>query len=199
MANTLAPFGFDNYSGADGAPPTYGMIVAKVASNNTTKIFNGDPVKRLSTGYVAQWTASTAVSQLAGIFVSCKYFSVSQGQVVNNNFWPGADASGDVTVYLAPCLLSTAPAFKVQVSGSTQIAFADIGQNIDVALGTGNTLSGRSGATVDFATLGATATLPFVIVGLGSDILPSGVNGTDNTAVNNIVLVKANVNGVTGI
>ncbi|MEG8007462.1 hypothetical protein U2444_14785, partial [Listeria monocytogenes] len=70
---------------------------------------------------------------------------------------------------------------------------------IDVALGTGNTLSGRSGATVDFATLGATATLPFVIVGLGSDILPSGVNGTDNTAVNNIVLVKANVNGVTGI
>lgn len=199
MPNTLAPFGFNQYDGAAGAVPTYGMNTAKIASNNTTKIFFGDPVKRLATGYVAQWTAATAVSQLAGIFVSCKYFSVSRGEVVNNNFWPGADANGDVTVYLTPCLLSPAPKFKVQVSGSTQVAFSDVGQNIDVALGTGNTANGFSGATADFSTLGATATLPFTIVGLFSDIAPSGVNGTDNAAVNNIILVQANVNGVTGI
>lgn len=199
MANTLAAFGFDQKGIVDGVGPNFGMTTAKVASSNTTKIFNGDPLKRLNTGYVAQWSAGTAVSQLAGVFVSCKYLSVSQGKTVNSPYWPGADASGDVTVYMIPISGSTAPKFRVQVSGASPIAFADVGQNVDVALGTGNTSTGKSAATADFSTLGTTSTLPFVVESMWSDVAAPGENGTDNTAANNVIIVRANVGSITGI
>jgi hypothetical protein len=199
MANTLAAFGFDQSGIADGVGPNFGMAVVKVSSSDTTKIFRGDPVKRLATGYVAQSTAGTAASQLAGIFVSCKYLSVSQGRVVNSPYWPGADASGDVTAYIIPIAGAQSPKFRVQVSGTTQIAFADIGQNVDIALGTGNTTTGLSAATVAFSTLGATATLPFTVVDLWSNWAPPGANGVDNASANNIVIVQANTGQITGI
>ena len=66
MANVNAPFGLKPLTSATGAASNYEMRKANIAYNNTTKIYRGDPVKLLSTGYIAQWTAATAVSQLAG-------------------------------------------------------------------------------------------------------------------------------------
>jgi hypothetical protein len=197
MANTLAPFGFRQTGSTGGSSPTFGLITRQIAYNNATKIFQNDPVKNLDTGYVAQWTAATAVSQLAGIFNGCSYLSVSQGKLVYMPYWPGSDvASGSVvTAYLQPCNLSVPSTFLVQVSGASPVAFADIGQNIDVALGTGSTLTGFSGATADFSTLGTTATLPFRVMGLYDGV----GNGSDATSVNNWIMVAANVYGSTGI
>lgn len=59
MANTFAPFGFDQYKGT-GSAPTYEQTVAAIASGNTTPIFSGDPVVQatnstgIGTGYIAQ-------------------------------------------------------------------------------------------------------------------------------------------------
>lgn len=203
MANTNAPYGFSEWTGNMGSTtPSYGLLPRQIAFNDTTKIFTGDPVKSLSTGFVAQWTAGTAVSQLAGIFVGCKYLSTSQGRTVWSNYWPGADvASGNVvTAYLIPCNLSTAPTFVVQSSG-TAITLADIGANADVVVGTGSTLTGRSGASLDQSTLAATATLPFRVVGIYSDNGPPGAAGTDAASSFNWVIVAANVSGAgsTGI
>ena len=66
-----------------------------IASNNATKIYQGDPIKVLSTGYVAQWTNGTASTALAGIFVGCRYLSTSQGKTLFSNYWPGSDAAAD--------------------------------------------------------------------------------------------------------
>lgn len=202
MANTNAPFGFRDWMGTlGGAAPTYAQITREIAYNDTTKIFNGDPVKALATGYVAQWSAGTAVSQLAGIFVGCKYLSTAIGRTVWSRFWPGADvASGNkVTAYLAPCNLAAPPLFVVQSSG-TVFTIADVGANADVAIGTGNTSTGQSGASLDQATLAATATLPFRIVGLYSDYGPPGSAGADASSYN-WAIVAANVAGAgsTGI
>ena len=203
MANTSAPFGLKHIGVSDGVPPTFGLSQGLVASTNTTKIFKQDPMKKLSTGYLAQWTAGTAVSQLAGTFVSCKYFSTSQQKILNSPYWPGADATGDVTVYYIPATGSVPPKYVVQNSSSTTaITFADVGQNADVALGTGSTSGGGfSGATLDQTTLATTATLPFRIVGLYSDIAPVDPNGIDNTTGYNWVIVQANTvgAGATGI
>lgn len=201
MANVNAPNGFDqtgNFAGDGGT--NFSLIKAIVDKGDSTAIGRGDPVKRLSTGYVARWTASTAVSQMAGIFWGCKYRSVALGRVVWNNYWPGSDAAEDVEVQLIPCNLATPPQFIVQSSG-TAIGFADIGSNADVSMGTVNTTTGRSGASLDQATINTTATLPFRIVGLLSDVAAPGVNGTDNTASYNRVIVAANVSGAgsTGI
>lgn len=196
MANTLAPFGFRQTGVYGGVAPNFGMITRTIDKDDNTKVFFGDPVKSLSTGYVAQWTAGTAVSQLAGIFVGCKYLSTAQGRIVWSQYWPGADAAADVEAYLAPCNLSVPPTFVVQSSG-TAITLADIGANADVSIGTGSTVTGVSGATLDQASIGVEATKPFRIV----DLYRGVGNGADAASSYNWVLVAANVAGAgsTGI
>lgn len=198
MANTLAPFGFRQIGVTGGVSPTFGLITRQVAYNDTTKIYQNDPVKSLSTGYVAQWTAGTEVSQLAGVFVGCNYVSTAQGKTVWSNYWPGADVASGVivTAYLVPCNLSVAPVFLVQSSG-TAITLADIGANADVSVGTGSTYTFQSGATLDQATLAATATLPFRVM----DVYQGVGNGSDTATSYNWVVVAANVSGAgsTGI
>ena len=213
MANVNAPFGLLQQQSAAGAPSNFEMIYRQVAYNDTTKIFTGDPVKALSTGYVAQWSAGTAVSQMIGIFAGCEYLSTSLGKMTQSQFWPGADvASAAQTTIIAkiiPVNLATASVFLVQ-SDSTGIAFADINANVDIAVGTGSTLTGRSGAYLDASTLNTTATLPFRIVGLYGGVYGAGgvggfqpgstsPYGGSATGAYNWVIVRANNVGTTGI
>lgn len=201
MANVNAPFGLKPYFGADGSSPTWGLNSRPrlIAYDNATKIYKGDPVKQLDTGYVAQWTASTAVSQMAGIFWGCEYPSGSTKQPYFNNYWPGADvaSTGQVKAFVIPVNTSTPPMFVVQTGNSnttaTAVTMAAIGQNADLAMGTGNTLSGQSGAYLDINTFGTTATLPFRIVALYDG------PGNDNTSAYNLVIVQANIYQETGI
>lgn len=201
MANTLAPFGARPVGGADGAAPTFGMTTRLIAYNDTTKIYRGDLVKALNTGYIAQWTAATAVSQAAGIFWGCKYYSQSQQTTVYSKYWPGADVGTNavVTAYLIPINTAVPPKFYIQTANSSTTAvavtLADIGQNADVAMGTGSTLSGNSAMYLDINTFGTTATLPFRIVDLG----PAAGNGSDAASAYNIVTVQANIYQETGI
>ena len=215
MANVNAPYGLKQQQGATGAASNFEMVNMTIAYNDSTKIYTGDPVKKLSTGYIGQWTASTAVSQLAGIFAGCEYLSSSQGKMVSSPYWPGADvastAQNTIVAKIIPINLAIPSTFLVQ-SDSTGVAFADIGQNIDVALGTGSTLTGQSGCYLDVGTIGVTATLPFRIVGLyggawgagGHGGIQPGSTGPYNgsaTGAYNWVLVQANSSGAgsTGI
>jgi hypothetical protein len=151
MANVNAPFGFRPIQSAVGAASNFEMVQGQILYSDSTKMFRGDPVKFDPTGYVTQWTSGTAVSQLAGIFWGCSYLSTSNGKVTSNNYWPGADvastAQSSLYCWLVPCSGSASPLFIVQ-SDSTGTAFADIGTNVDVTLGTGSTLSGQSGAYI---------------------------------------------------
>ena len=155
MANTNSPFGF-RWHGLSGDPvtPASGLVTVKVASTNTGVFGEGDPVLRLSTGYVTAFTRTTVVSQLVGIFQSCEYYSTSQGRKVYKNYWPGSDATGDVLVHVNPCSGSVTPRFLVQSSGATAITFGNVGINVDIAAGTSTagTVTGgfyRSACTID--------------------------------------------------
>ncbi len=184
MANTQAPFGFSQRSGI-GSAPTYEQVEMKIASNNTTAIFFQDavvPVTGSATGYITQATAGTVA--LAGTFVGCKYLSVSQKRTVWSNYWPGSDANGDVTAYV----INDPNAVFVVQAGGAAVGFSKIGQNIQLAVGTGNTATGVSGMFVQNP--GTTATLPFRVVGIVTD--PPGANGTDPTSAFNYVLVQFN-------
>lgn len=196
MANTNAPYGFKAQNNLGGASANFGLIERKIAAADTQAIYHNDPVKSLSTGYVAQWTAATAVSQLAGIFVGCRYIDAGTGEYVFRPRWPGTGNTGDGIALIMPCNLSVPPLFLVQSSG-TAITLANIGENADVAIGTGNAYTNMSGATLDQATLAATATLPFRIMGLYQGV----GNGSDAASSYNWVIVAANVAGAgsTGI
>jgi hypothetical protein len=181
VPNTAAPFGFRQVSGT-GSVPTFEQSVRRIASNNSTAIFFGDAVIPLTTGYIAQATASTV--RMEGIFAGCKYTSTSQKRTVWSNYWPGSDATGDVEAYIID---DPKAQFMVQVSGASPVAFANIGEYINIAVGTGSTATGVSGMTVAFSTLATTVTLPFIVKALVQD--PPGANGTDiTTAFNNVIV-----------
>ena len=67
MANTFAPNGFAQYSGA-GSAPAYEQTMAAIASANTTPIFLNDPVMQaanatgVGTGYIAQATGPVTLT-----------------------------------------------------------------------------------------------------------------------------------------
>lgn len=195
MPNNNAPFGFVPYRG-NGAAPTYELATRYIASNNTTKIFQGDPVIPLTTGYITQMSAGGTV-RCEGIFSGCKYLSISQKRTVWSNFWPGADATGDVEAYLYS---NPQMQFEVQSSdatGTSAITFANIGEYINIGYGiglagtpNGNTANGLSTASIDQDTLATTVTHPFIIVGLVE--APPGAEGTDIAAEYNRVIVAFN-------
>jgi hypothetical protein len=203
MSNTFAPFGLSQTGGNPGVSPSFEQSAYSILYSDTNKIFSGDPVKMTAGGYVAAWTAGTAVSQLFGIFNGCEYLSTSQGRVVWSPYWPGSDvastAQSSIVAYVIPCAPGSAPRFVAQTGNSnttaTAVTIADIGQNIDVAMGTGNAANGRSGAYLDQYTQGVAATLPFRIISL----YPGVGNGSDATSANNWVIVEANTLQTTGI
>jgi hypothetical protein len=186
MANVLAPFGFADAARL-GAAVNYQMSRRWINPANTTQIFKGDPIVQLSTGYITQ--ASPGTTQIGGIFIGCEYMSVSQKRLVQSPYWPGADAVSGVNV-AARVIDDPATTFRVQ--GNGLITFAMIGLNAQFAIGTGNTITGISGATVDMVTNvpAATATFPFRITDLITD--PPGANGTDTTTPYNWCYVTFN-------
>lgn len=191
MANTNTPFGFRQYSGT-GSSPTYEQVPMAIASNYTTALFFGDPVVPLDTGYIAKGDPSGAPTvQIAGIFVGCKYLSVSQKRTVWSNYWPGSDNNGVVEAYVVN---DPNAKFLVQVGGSSSVGatIAAVNGNIQFAYGTGNTANGISGAYVDITTATTTtSTLPFRVVSLVTD--PPGSNGTQSGAYNYVVVAFNNV------
>lgn len=192
MANTNAPFGFVPYRG-NGAAPTYELATRQIAYDNTTKIYRGDPVIPLSTGYITQMSAGGTV-RCEGIFWGCKYTSISQKRTVWSNYWPTADAvenSVEAYLYSNPQMQ-----FEVQsgdVSGTSAITLANIGEYINIGyVGSpnGNTATGISTAFVDQDTLNTTVTHPFIVVGLIDS--PPGSEGTDTASEYNRVIVGFN-------
>lgn len=187
MANLNTPFGFSQYRGT-GSSPTFEQVVARVNPADNKPIYTGDAVvfNSPADGYVEQASAGTA--PIAGIFVGCKYLSVSQKRVVVSDYWPGNDASGDVEAYLVN---DPNAQFTVQAGGAA-IGKNQIGKNVQLNVGTGNPFTGRSGMFVENPA--STATLPFRIVNVVEN--PPGANGTDASAPYNIVIVAFN-NAVT--
>ena len=207
MANTNSPFGFLQYYGGAGGAPTFSQTERRIASTNTTPIFFGDPVMPVigtANGYITQAAAGTTT--LAGVFVGCKYLSVSQKRTVWSRYWPGSDASGDVYAYViddpnARFLVMSSWASPLATSLTT-FGTSPVGQYCQFAIGTGNTNTGSSGAYV--STLGTTITYPFIVADL--QVFPPGSNGTDPTTQYYNVIVgfnnewlRSNGAGPTGI
>jgi len=190
MANTSAPFGFQLAGILDGTTGSLGQQTRLIANGNTSAIYSGDPVVSLNTGYITKMTAGSAVPA-AGIFIGCTYLNTSLGRTVWSPSWPGSGATGDITAYVVTNPNAT---FVVQATTSSGTAVpvttADIGANIDVVMGSGNTTTGQSTSSVDTYTINTTNTLPFRIIGLVTS--PPGAPGTDATTAYNRVLVTFN-------
>jgi hypothetical protein len=201
MANTNAPFGFMQAFGSAGGAPTFSTSVRRIASTNSTAIYQGDPVMPVvstANGYITQAAAGTTA--LAGVFTGCQYISVSQKRTVWSNYWPGSDVAATQTVegYIVN---DPNARFVAMVGGSssTGLTVAAINANVQFAYGTGNTANGLSGAYVVYNSADTTSTLPFRVISLLTD--PPGSAGTESGAYNRVIVGFNNVTtkSLTGI
>ncbi|MBM7047571.1 hypothetical protein [Rhizobium lusitanum] len=188
MANTFAPFGFSQTRGT-GSSPTYEQVPRQIALT-AGAIYSGDPVTSQSDGTIAQSVAGT--TQIAGIFLGCTYISAAVGRRVWAEYWPGSGSALANTTVEAWIINDPNAQFEVQSGNAgSPVTLADVGANINFAIGTGNALTGRSGAYANQATIAAaTTTLPFRIVNLITN--PPGANGTDATSNGNWIVVAFN-------
>lgn len=200
MANLQGPFGFSQ-SGTASGPPNFARqgspTAYKIKSTYATAIFYGDAVRlwiagdtgTSALGYVIQWTAAdgSATKQVAGIFMGCEYYSTSQRKAVWNNYWPGSDATGDVTAYVCD---DPNAQFLVQAN-SGPIDKTYLGFGCDIAsTPLGNTTTGISTMSITTPSAASAATLPFKVVNIESS--PPGANGTDSTTAYNNIIVAFN-------
>lgn len=212
MANTNNPYGLLPFQSAVGSASNFENVQKQIAYNDTTVIYRGDPVKLLSTGYISQWTAATDAKYFAGVFWGCTYLSSSQGKVVQSQIWPGADvastAQSTIVAQIIPTGMGAGAALFRAQSDSTGVAFADIGSNAEITVGTGSALTGQSGAYL--SGVATTATLPVTIIGLYGGlpgaggfmgVQPSSTNpyGGSATGAYNWVIVRPNAAALLGI
>jgi hypothetical protein len=204
VANVFTPNGFVPVRRVDGAAWTGNMSQYKIAQANNHSFFQGDPVIRLSTGYIDTGGAGTAnAGQFVGIFQFCERLSTASGAKVWSNRFTG-DANADVDVWIVDDPLVVYRAWVGTGTSSASggpITQANLGNNVTYQYGTGSTQSGLSGAYLDFSGLTTTATLPWLI--LNTVTQPPGLNGTDVTTAGNLVEVVMNnsvwKSGVLGI
>jgi len=114
-----------------------------IATNYSTKIHTGSPVKLLNDGTIA---LAAAGDRILGIFMGVQY-TASDGSPVFKNYW---DAPSSPTNPLAQVIDDPDVAYFIQ-SGGTPTS-ADVGQLADHVAGTANDFIGQSGAYLNSST-----------------------------------------------
>ncbi len=204
MANVFSPNGFQPVRRVDGAAWNDQVTTRLIAAANGHAFFRGDPIIALGSGYIdAVAIGSIPTQGTLGIFLGCEFQATSSGSPWSPTH-PAATTAQDVKAFICfdpnvvfRCWVGTGAS---SASGGPAV-LADLGANFNWQLGTGNTLSGISGAYLDYASTGTTNTLPLTIIGLVQD--PPGANGTDITTAGNVVEVILNQQaykvGTTGV
>jgi len=139
-------YGLRPVKSLNGAPQTGGFQEFNIADAYGTSIFNGDCVEFsggnliISTG-VPQGDDSADAT--VGVFVGCRYTD-SGGQTQFSNFYLASAGITDVFGYVR--VPTSSDLFQVQ--GTVLYDVSDIGEQVQLATGTGSTASGNSGWTV---------------------------------------------------
>jgi len=128
-----------------------------IATNYNVKMHHGDPVILTGTGRNVAIGGAGAEETL-GVFAGCSYLD-SSGKQKHSPYWTGEITNTNIVahVYDDPYLV-----FEVQAD---TIAEGDVGNQMDLAEGTGNDTSGQSGAYLDESTKGTTGA-GFLVLGL---------------------------------
>lgn len=216
MTNTLASpsMGFQSFGRTEGSSPTDGLTNVWIASTDASLIFRGDAVVTSSAGgtnnsgaYIT--AAASGNNFVRGVFQGCYQYQPITGRVVWSNCYLGSvsGSTGDVKAYIID---DPDELFLVQGSTGAAISSSLIGLNAGFTMNssTGNQTTGFSNVALQSTTVGSTSTLPFRIVdfysayapgvaGFGnvnanSSVSSPVINGTDNSNVANMVIVRLN-------
>jgi hypothetical protein len=160
MANVSAPRGLVPVREANGQPYSGSANVYYVPASDSTALFRGDPVIVAGSGDADGVPSITRATAALGNAFTGVVVGFVPTPAFTTQYRP-ASVAGYVLVADDPSLL-----FEIQedaVGGA--MAAADIGLNVDLIAGSGNTVTGCSGFMADTSTKATTATLQLRIVG----------------------------------
>jgi len=159
MANVDRPNGLTAIKHRNGSTPISTNSYT-IASGLAANIYVGDAIK--STGTGKGITIAAAGNTMRGVFDGCSYTDSTGASIFSKSWVSGTVATNVVAyVYDDPDII-----FSVQNDGS--LAATDIGQAVDLLVGSGNSRTERSTSEADTSSIGSTGGL--LILELGNEI-----------------------------
>jgi hypothetical protein len=151
-------------------------ILNNAGTGYGTSIYKGDLVE-LDTGNNGTIEISDGSSACLGVFAGCEYIDPT-GKPVSSPYWPASTLVLSGSQIVAYVYDDPATVFKVGVTANaSSYDQTAIGDQCDVASGTGNTSTGLSGNSVTAAKVGNGATACVRIIGfLNNEIYNATTN-----------------------
>ena len=176
MANSNGSFGLrplNKMGGGANSTATSNYSLYEIANGNTDKLFHGEPVIPLSTGYIgAPGAAAGGTVGLLGVFQGCEYVSSTTGKPTWSNYWPGsgADSNHPVKAFINddPSQLYVIAADASWTSKATARASVFLNASLSTGI-TGTDATGVSLGRLAISTLATTNSLTLRVLGWVED------------------------------
>jgi hypothetical protein len=181
MANVTERFGLRPSRQLNGSPFINAQNRYRVATNNSTNIYQGDVVIPFISGTVGRSIANTSTPAV-GVFNGCFYTDPTTQKPTWKNYLPSSVNASDIVAFVID-----APDTVFEVNANGVFGVADIFKNFSINNVTGNTQTGISYVQLDIANSGTASTFLVQAIDISGDVLNSDV------AVSNAnVLVRIN-------
>jgi hypothetical protein len=181
MANVTERFGLRPSRQLNGSPFINAQNRYRVATNNSTNIYQGDVVIPFNSGTVGRAVANTSTPAV-GVFNGCFYTDPTTQKPTWKNYLPSSVDASDIVAFVID-----APDTVFEVNANGVFGVADIFKNFSVNNVTGNIQTGISYVQLDVANSGTDSTYLVQAIDISGDVLNSDV-----TVSNANVLVRIN-------
>jgi hypothetical protein len=181
MANVTEKFGLRPSRQLNGSPFINAQNRYRVATDNSTNIYQGDVVIPFDSGTVGRAIANTSTAAV-GVFNGCFYTDPTTQKPTWKNYLPSSVDASDIVAFVID-----APDTVFEVNANGVFGVADIFKNFSVNNVTGNIQTGISYVQLDVANSGTDSTYLVQAIDISGDVLNSDV-----TVSNANVLVRIN-------
>jgi hypothetical protein len=181
MANVLERFGLRPSRQLNGSPFINAQNRYRIASGNSTSIFQGDLVKPLASGTISRYVTNTS-DTVVGVFNGCFYTDPNTQKPTFSNFYPQSTNASDIIAFVID-----APDTVFEINADEVFAVADIFKNYTVNNATGNTQTGISLVQLDVSLSGVDGTYVVQAIDISQD-----PNNSDVATSNANIMVRIN-------
>ena len=177
MANVVEQYGLKPVRQLNGSPFINAQNRYRIASNNSTAIFQGDLVQPLGSGNITRSIANDG-NVTVGVFNGCFYTDPTTQKPTFLNYYPGSIAASDIIA-----LVIDAPETVFEIKANATFVVADLFKNYQMTDVTGNTATGISQVQLDVSESGTTGTYVVQAIDITQDPFNSDVAAASNVGV----------------
>lgn len=177
MPNVVEKYGLRPVRQLNGSPFINAQNRYRIASSNTTAIFQGDLVTPLTSGNITRMVANTS-NVTVGVFNGCFYTDPTTQKPTFKNYYPGNIAASDIIAFVVD-----APDTVYEIKADATFVVADLFKNYQMTDVTGNTATGISQVQLDVSESGTTGTYVVQAIDITQDPFNSDVAAASNVGV----------------